>query len=146
MPTPTISNPDKLNYVFIRWNPAPAKKVTEDATYYAIWADDINNNGIADENDTYHTVTFVDGHTGNTIDTQRVLTGMAASAPNVPTHEGYVFTGWDNKFDKVESNLTVTATYAVDANGNGTPDNEDTYYTVTYQYDENNIQPIMGER
>ena len=132
MPTPIISDPDKLNYVFTGWNPVPAEKVTEKATYYATWADDKNNNDIADNDDTYHIVTFVDGHTGNTIDTQRVLTKMAATEPTAPTHEGYVFTGWSEDFSKVESNLTVTAEYAEDKNGDQIPDSEQTLWEVRF--------------
>lgn len=42
------------------------------------------------------TVTFVDGITGETLDTQ---------------HEGYTFSGWDAAFTNVRSDLTVTAQY-----------------------------------
>lgn len=60
---------------------------------------------------TYYSVSFVDGLTGDTISTQQVKQGMAATAPVPPTHAGYAFTGWDSDFSNVQSNMTVTALY-----------------------------------
>ena len=67
-----------------------------------------------------HTVTFVDGLTGETINTQIVVAGEDAVAPEAPVHEGYTFVEWDTDFTNVQSDLTVTAVYAI---------NE---YTVTF--------------
>ena len=67
-----------------------------------------------------YTVTFVDGLTGETIDTQIVVAGEDAVAPEAPVHEGYTFVEWDTDFTNVQSDLTVTAVYAI---------NE---YTVTF--------------
>ena len=67
-----------------------------------------------------YTVTFVDGLTGETIDTQTVVAGEDAVAPEAPVHEGYTFVEWDTDFTNVQSDLTVTAVYAI---------NE---YTVTF--------------
>ena len=67
-----------------------------------------------------YTVTFVDGLTGETIDTQIVVAGEDAVAPEAPVHEGYHFVEWDTDFTNVQSDLTVTAVYAI---------NE---YTVTF--------------
>lgn len=55
-----------------------------------------------------YTVTFVDGQ-GKTLKTEIVEYGKAAKAPTIPTRTGYTFTGWDNDFSKVTSDLTVTA-------------------------------------
>ena len=67
-----------------------------------------------------YTVTFVDGLTGETINTQIVVAGEDAVAPEAPVHEGYTFVEWDTDFTNVQSDLTVTAVYAI---------NE---YTVTF--------------
>ena len=67
-----------------------------------------------------YTVTFVDGLTGETIDTQTVVAGEDAVAPEAPVHEGYTFVEWDTDFTNVQSDLRVTAVYAI---------NE---YTVTF--------------
>ena len=59
-----------------------------------------------------YTVTFVD-YNGAVIGTDGVLYGEAATAPVPPTRIGYTFTGWDQAFDSVTSNLTVTAQYRI---------------------------------
>ncbi len=56
-------------------------------------------------------VTFVDGLAGEVIAVQRVESGMAATAPEVPYHDGYEFRGWDKDFSVVTSDMTVTAIY-----------------------------------
>ena len=60
-----------------------------------------------------YTVTFVDGLTGETIDTQTVVAGEDAVAPEAPVHEGYTFVEWDTDFTNVQSDLTVTAVYEI---------------------------------
>ena len=44
--------------------------------------------------------------------TQRVNDGKGATAPEAPTVEGYVFTGWSVDFSEVHGDLTVVAQYA----------------------------------
>lgn len=44
--------------------------------------------------------------------TQRVNDGKGAVAPEAPTVEGYVFTGWSVDFSEVHGDLTVVAQYA----------------------------------
>ena len=62
-----------------------------------------------------YTVTFVDGYTATTIETQTIESGQSATAPSVPVHENYTFSGWDKTFTSVTSNLTVTAQYTENA-------------------------------
>ena len=57
-----------------------------------------------------YTVSFVD-YDGKLLDTQTVAEGRAAAAPADPSREGYIFMGWDCSFNKIVSDLTVTACY-----------------------------------
>lgn len=58
-----------------------------------------------------HTVTFKD-YDGTVLKTETgIKSGNSASAPEAPERVGYSFTGWDNTFDAVTSDLIVTATY-----------------------------------
>ena len=66
-----------------------------------------------------YTVTFEDWN-GNVLSTQTVAEGSDATAPTDPTRIGYTFTGWDDNFTNVTSNLTVTAQYTINS------------YTVTF--------------
>lgn len=59
---------------------------------------------------TYYTVTFKD-HDGTVLDTQKIASGKAATAPSDPCRDGYTFTGWDKTFDRVTESMTVTAVY-----------------------------------
>ena len=72
------------------------------------------------EMDPIYTVTFED-YNGFELSSEQVKKGGAATAPAEPTREGYHFTGWDKKFDNVQSDLTVKAIYAINA------------YTVTFR-------------
>lgn len=54
------------------------------------------------------TVTFLDGQ-GNTLKTETVKRGNAATAPAKPARKGYTFNGWDKGFNNVTTDLTVTA-------------------------------------
>ena len=74
-----------------------------------------------------YTVTFIDGLTGETIATDAVEEGNAATAPKAPEHEGYTFKGWDKDFSNVTADLTVTAQYKK----NEEPP-KPTEYTVTF--------------
>ena len=60
-----------------------------------------------------HEVTFVERDGVTPIgDTQRVNDGAAATAPEAPELDGYVFVGWSVDFSEVHGNLTVVAQYA----------------------------------
>ena len=72
------------------------------------------------DDDTY-TVTFVDWD-GTVLSVQEVEPGASAVAPAAPVREGYTFTGWDVDYTDVQSDLIVTAQYAVN------------YYTLTINY------------
>ena len=85
------------------------------------------------------TVTYTDGVDGVEVFADVVHeklpygTKTPAFGTKDPTREGYVFTGWNPTVAaKVTGSQTYTATWKVDANGNGIPDDEEDKYTVTY--------------
>ncbi|MBQ1977866.1 MAG: InlB B-repeat-containing protein, partial [Ruminococcus sp.] len=57
-----------------------------------------------------YTVNFVD-YDGTILKTESVDRGKDATAPDYPTRDGYVFTGWDVAYVNVLGDLTVTAKY-----------------------------------
>ena len=62
---------------------------------------------------------------GTVLKRDTVDSGNAATAPTAPTRTGYTFSGWDNLFSNVTTDLTVTAQY--------TP-NTNTAYTVRHMW------------
>ena len=60
------------------------------------------------------TVTFVD-YDGTVLSTQTVEWNTPATPPDVPGRDDYTFTGWDQSFENVKSDLTVTAQYEQNA-------------------------------
>ena len=87
--------------------------------------------------DTY-TVTYTDGVKNEEIFADQnhagLLSGTATPAFNgTPTRTGYVFGGWDPEVaETVTGNAIYTATWKVDANGNGIADDLEDKFTVTY--------------
>lgn len=67
-----------------------------------------------------YTVTFMDGATGDVIETQQVEECMDAVVPEAPVHEGYTFLRWDDDGKFITDDLTITAEYAINS------------YTVTF--------------
>ena len=130
--------PTRTGYVFKGWNPEVAATVTGNATYVARWAEDKNNNGIADDEETKYTVRYTDGVDEEVIFADQVyrnlLSGVDTPAfKGTPKREGYVFKGWNPAVaEKVTGDVTYVATWGKDKNNNGIDDNEETKYTVTY--------------
>ena len=100
--TPTKPSTDQYDYTFSGWSPALMAAV-DDAIYVAVYTQTVRQ----------YTVTFVD-FDGKVLDKQSVAYGSAANAPQNPTRVGYTFAGWDKEFNKITSDLTVTATYTKD--------------------------------
>ena len=131
--------PTRTGYVFKGWNPEVAATVTGNATYVARWAEDKNNNGIADDEETKYTVRYTDGVDEEVIFADQVyrnlLSGVDTPAfKGTPKREGYVFKGWNPAVaEKVTGDATYAATWGEDKNNNGIDDNEEPKYTVTYK-------------
>ncbi len=90
--------PTKKGFTFIGWV-GNYTAVKEDTTVIAKWQRNKYN------------VNFYNG-TGSTLDSQRVYYEDAAVEPQAPAMEGYVFQGWDKKFDYIEDNLDVYPIFA----------------------------------
>lgn len=140
------------DYVFDGWEPAYTEggnpieaNATRTQTYTAVYKDDKNNDGIADDKQSV-TVTFEVQENG-TIEGQSTYMDLLPTtstypvAPTVKADEGYVFVGWEPDYTKkagtpVETdalrNQTYTAVIKEDKNNNGQPDDEETTYTLTY--------------
>ncbi len=57
-----------------------------------------------------YTVQFTDGQ-GNLLETQTIASGKAATAPSVPTRDGYILSGWDKDISNVTGNMIVNAVW-----------------------------------
>lgn len=89
-----VGTPARKDYVFTGWTPTVADTVNGNATYTAVWAEDKNNNGVADDEEDRYTVTFHSNGHGTAPAQQRVLEGDAALEPTAPTASGWTFGGW----------------------------------------------------
>ncbi len=135
--------------------------VSGGVTVYAVWAADVNNNGIPDYREKHYTVTY-DGNenTGGEapVDEREYVQGERAVLKNGNTlvKEGCAFAGWsENQYVQIFSeeqgedaesviiqedtyeipgrDVTLYAVWATDANGNGNPDYNDDAYHVEYR-------------
>ena len=132
------TTPTRTGYVFTGWKPAVTATVTGNATYAAVWEEDANGNGTPDKDEEKYTVTYTDGVENEEIFADQVYSNLlpdtATPAFNgTPTRTGYVFSAWNPAVTgTVTGNVTYTAVWEEDANGNGTPDKEEEKYTVSY--------------
>ena len=131
--------PSRTDYVFTGWTPTVANKVTRDVTYVAQWKDDKNNNGTPDDQEDHFTVTYTDGVEGEEIFQDQVHQNILVDMPTpafegtAPSRKDYVFTGWTPTVaDKVTRDVTYVAQWKDDKNNNGTPDDQEDHFTVTY--------------
>jgi len=101
---------EKTGYTFVGWNTerdgsgtsygagSNLTMGTTDVILYAQWS--FNR----------YTVTFKDWDETE-LKTETVYHGSNATAPDNPTRSGYRFTGWDEEFTNITSDLTITAEY-----------------------------------
>ncbi len=82
-------------------------KFTNDYANYAI--NEALPGTISEELQLPFLVTFVIN--GETVKTEYVNAGEAATAPNIPSIEGYDFVSWDVAFDNITAETVVTAIY-----------------------------------
>ena len=120
--------------------------VSETATIWTSFAADVNGNGEPDETETTYSITYAAGTAGTNAQNMPqnktdILSGTTQTiSAAVPTWTGYVFTGWTStdvtetagSFTMPEENVTFTATWKEDVNGDGEPDDTETKYSITY--------------
>ena len=120
--------------------------VSETATIWTSFAVDVNDNGEPDETETTYSITYAAGTAGTNAQNMPqnetdILSGTTKTLPTTePTWTGHVFAGWTSdevqattgNFIMPEANVTFTATWKVDANGDGEPDDTETKYSITY--------------
>ena len=118
----------------------------KDVTFTATWERDENNNGIPDSQekryDIYYETGSRDKVTNMPSDEYNVLPGLEKAVSRLePKRAGYVFTGWETDDVRVDAygrfimpryDVTFTASWAVDRNGDGKPDASE-YYTLIYE-------------
>ena len=135
-------------YELKRWEPLTPNgntKVIGNATYKAVFGpiNDLNNNGIADEEEAHYTVKFEAGLNGSLTGTtvyENILTGLTLEeagvvSPTVAPNKDYKFEKFSPSFnlkDKVTSDITYVATYFKDLNDNNIPDEKEAHYSVKF--------------
>ena len=139
--TPAFTNTvNRPGYVISGWTPSLTTTITGNTTYTAIWSKDDNNNGVADEREPKYTVTYVDGLNGSIFQPEvhsSILTGLPTpnfTQAGTVKRSGYVLYGWSPSWSStVTKNVTYTAIWEPDINGNNRADKDETKYTVTYK-------------
>ena len=97
------ADPARDGCTFLGWDPAVLTGLTADTTFTAQYSSGIVT----------HTVAFFDWDDTQLGESQEVGHGEAATAPAIPTREGYIFVGWDTEFDNVAEDLTIHASYVL---------------------------------
>ena len=96
--------------------------MTGDAIYTAVWKQDRNNNGIADDEETKYTVTYTDGVDDEVVFDDQITTDLLAGDDTpqfngTPSRDGYVFRGWNPEVsDKVTGDAIYTAVWEKNPN------------------------------
>ena len=153
--TQTISAavPTWTGHVFTGWTSTDVTETTgnftmpeKDVTFTATWKVDANGDGEPDENEQKYSISYSDGEANGNAEKMPqnetdILSGTTKTLPTTePTWTGHVFAGWTSdevqattgNFIMPEANVTFTATWKVDANGDGEPDDTETKYSITY--------------
>ncbi len=106
---PAKPDTPQFTYVFDAWD-QDFTHVQEDLDVFALFTSIIRT----------YTVTFLDDD-GTLLKEEHVKYAQQATAPDDPFKEHHTFTGWDETFDRIVFDLTVTARYTTNT------------YTVTFK-------------
>jgi parallel beta-helix repeat protein len=138
--TEVVAVPD-IGYYFDQWSDGSTALLRTDTNVTS------NMTVTAEFSIKVHTVTFLD-HDGTILKSQTVNHGTGATPPPDPEREEYTFKGWDEAFDTITADLTVTAQYVkktyqvtYSAGDNGTITGP-TQQIVTHGY---NSEPVTAE-
>lgn len=113
-------NPTRNGYTFIGWDKKFDYVIT-DLTINAIYSisEDLtdtyeldNDKQLVAKFTKLYEVKFIDWDE-TVLSIQTVKHGNQQTQPQNPTREGYIFVGWDKKFDYVTSDLTINAIYSI---------------------------------
>lgn len=117
----TGETPVRSGYIFAGWSSSPAGMIDPTAAdslgriiYTALWAADVNGNGVADSEEPTYTITYTDGANGAAFAdqvTSGLLGGVATPQfSGTPTRTGYKFVGWSAEpASTVSGNAVYTA-------------------------------------
>lgn len=108
--------PKREDMLFIGWYEGENKisdftAINKNLNLVAKYALDVNNNGIPDNEDTYHKVIFYDTVSKEIIDEVKVLTLMDVKAPKIKSYLNKVFTGWSKSLENITEDTTIEALY-----------------------------------
>ena len=126
-------------YIFKSWDSTIATKVTANAVYTALWAEDFNNDGIDDATQDRYIVTYTDWVDGEEIFVNQTTSNLLSwfntpAFSGTPTREHYLFAWWNPTVaDKVTWNAVYTATWNEDFNDNGIDDATEPHFTVRFE-------------
>ena len=147
--TYNIDSPAKTYYKVD--NPKVTGTITKSRTINVTYTpiNDINNNFVADEEETKYTITYVANGASNVPAKETgVLHNTEKTVSTTrPSKSGYIFTGWttsnvtvsNGKFKMPNSNVTFTAQFASDSNNNGIADSNESFtLTIKYIYSNGN--------
>ena len=144
------------NIVMIGWSPELETNVpTSGGSYTLEYGPDLNNNGVLDGEENF-SITYQAGTVGSAVNLPASVTVAAGSSQavedNVPTAANWLFTGWSvtpeedyegnpmptragDSFTMPLSNVTFTAQWTADTNGDGVPDEDQVQ--ITFHLDGN---------
>ena len=125
-----------------------------DVVLYAQWKKDANGNGIPDENETPWNVTYAASNGGslNGNTSEKVLDGMKpVNVPAPQADTGYAFRFWTLADGTkvvpadtvIKADTHFTAVFGVDANHNGTADEDEGKFTVTYDMNGSKVTELV---